>query len=259
MSEHGVNKLGSFLREVSNWDWETFCKAEMNKNFTTNEAIIFALIRACYMRKLTAIQMALNRLDGKIKTPVKIEYPKIYYLFPNATEVLPDEMAVASEPVDEPVDIPAETMEIMAPEQIEEPEAEVVDLPSLSLRETVAKMSDYPRDLPENILAVAEAWEAHIHGRGPKPVEPVAVKSVVAADLLLMAQNRDLNALTEVFDQIDGKLVETIQMLGDDIYIPIYTEFAPHGATKNEEGKYIMEATQSQDTWARRLGADNGQ
>jgi hypothetical protein len=39
----------------------------------------------------------------------------------------------------------------------------------------------------------------------------------VAAHLLILAQKRNIDALTEVFDQIDGKLAEVLQILGEDI------------------------------------------
>ena len=251
------DKLAKFLREASNWRWDEFWRAERDKQYTTNQAIIFALIRACAMEKMEAIKIALNRIDGKLKTPVRVEMPKVYYLYPYAT--LPDAPEAASPlPAGDP-DEPSEAIEgevLPAPikhDATNEPR----DLPSMGLRETLSEMSDYPRELPEQIVKLALETEQWLQGNGPKPDEIPMVKSVVAAHLLIMAQSRNIDALTEVFDQIDGKLVETIQVLGPeggDIYITMYATTAPPGAKLNADGVLQIEATQTQETWANKLG-----
>lgn len=256
-------KMGAFLREVSNWSWEEFFKAENDLTYTSNEAIIFSLIRSCAMQKMEAIRMSLNRLDGKLKTPIILETPKIFYLFPNASETVAvavgidraekggDKTAVTM------VDTTKEPMEIIAAD-IVEPEAlegEENDLPSLSLRETLTKMSDYPRELPEQLIAQARAVEGAVNGLNEMPSPIPKVKSVVAAHLLVMAASRNLAALTEVFDQIDGKLAETIQLVGEDIYITNYSNIAPEGAKPNANGVLQIEAEAAQLIWADKLKA----
>lgn len=250
------DKLAKFLREISNWSWEEFVKAEKDKQYTTNESIIFALIRSCAMQELAAIKISLNRLDGKLKTPVKVEMPKVFYLFPNAK--LPDGISAPVGPPAEPGAKPG--TEALIGEIIPAPKktkTEEKDLPSMSLRETLREMSDYPRELPEAIIQLAEQTHRWIQQQGPKPPEIPKVKSVVAAHLLIMAQKRNIDALTEVFDQIDGKLVETIQILGEDIYITSYANAAPEGAYLNEDGILQMEAVAAQQMWANKLGEQN--
>lgn len=246
------NKLAGFLREVSNWNWEEFCRAEHDPKYTTNEAMIFALIRACVMEKMEAIRIALNRMDGKLKTPVRIELPKVFYLYPNAE--LPDAKPVVHNPV--------ETKALVAGEVVEKPEPEPQvddedDLQAMSLRQTLTKMSDHPREVPEYIIQFAELTQQWLNGQAEEPEEKPLVKSVLAAHLLRMAQNRNIDALTEVFDQIDGKLVETIQLLGDDIYITDYSLTAPDGAYLNTDGVLQLEASKAQDLWAQKLGSKN--
>lgn len=257
MAQHD-KKMGAFLREVSNWDWEQFCRAEHDDQYTSNEAIIFGLIRSCAMQKMEAIRMSLNRLDGKLKTPVILETPKIFYLFPNATiteserkgevgnlvgiEVMEERNALTGEL------IPARDLDA-------EPEVTEEDLPSLSLRDTLDKMSDYPRELPIALIAKAEEVQQCLNAGAPMPAEVPKVKSVVAAHLLTMAANRNLAALTEVFDQIDGKLAETIQLIGEDIYITNYSNIAPPGATVNANGVLQIEAEAAQLMWADKLKA----
>lgn len=252
------NKLGNFLREVSNWQWDEFVIAESDKAYTSNQAMIFALIRSCTMQKMDAIKMSLNRLDGKLKTPIKIETPKIFYLFPNATlpeaEVVEHEKLPEGEKVSHEKAVPI-TGEVLPPEA--EPTMDDNDLPSLSLRQTLTKMADYPRELPEAIIAQAEVVHQAVQGKTPMPKEIPRVKSVVAAHLLILAQARNIDALGEVFDQIDGKLAETIQILGDDLYITSYVANAPPGAYLNEDGVIEIEATVAQNMWAEKLGAKN--
>jgi hypothetical protein len=241
-------KLGLFLREVSNWKWDEFWRAERDHAYSSNEAAIFALIRSCAMQKMDAIKLSLNRLDGKLKTPIKVEFPKVYYLYPNAT--LPAiESAGPHAALPEP--------EVMSGEIVEaEPEEPEPDLTTLSLRQTLAKMSDYPRALPHAIVERAELTEQWLRNQGPEPADIPLVKSVVAAHMLIMAQKRDITALSEVFDQVDGKLTETIQLLGDDIYITSYVTEAPPGAYVNEDGILQLEATVAQDLWTNKLGRE---
>lgn len=247
-------KLGSFLQEVSNWYWDEFVRAEKNKQYTTNQAIIFALIRACTLEKIDAIRIALNRLDGKLKTPIKIEMPKVYYLYPNAKatagEVRNDNGKLTAPKTDATKVLEGE---VLPPAVVEKPEQP--DLATMTLRETLTEMSDYPRDLPEGILKLALETEQWLKKNGEKPFEIPRVKSVVAAHLLTMAQNRNIDALYEVFDQIDGKLAETIQVIGDDIFITSYLEQAPPGAYLNDDGILQLEAGEAQDLWAQKLGA----
>lgn len=250
------DRLGLFLREASNWTWDQFVIAEGDKTYTSNEAVIFALIRACALQKMDAIRISLNRLDGKLKTPVIIEYPKIFYLFPNAKIAetpqkgelpLPDSISTE-------VDNDSISGELVLREP--KPEKKPEDLPSMSLRETLVEMANYPRSLPEGIVELAHQTDAWLKRTGePRPPEIPKVKSVVAAHLLLLAQKRNIDALTEVFDQIDGKLAETIQLIGDDLYIISYLTTAPPGAYLNKDGIVEIEADVAQKMWATKLGA----
>lgn len=252
-------QLGNFLKEVSNWEWDEFVKAEHDNSYTSNEAMIFALIRSCAMQKLDAIKISINRLDGKLKTPLKIEMPKVFYLYPNASESKPQAVQVTDDP-----QTVNEVKAIVAGELVpkkEAPEPEITDeedLPSMTFRETLSKMADYPRELPEQIIAFQELAEQYARGSGDKPDEIPKVKSVVAAHLLILAQKRNIDALSEVFDQIDGKLAETLQILGDDLYIVNYSLTAPEGAYLNKDGVLQLEADKVQDMWAQKLAQKAG-
>lgn len=255
------DKLAKFLKEVSNWTWEEFAKAEKDKSYTSNQAIVFALVRSCSMQSLSAIKIAINRLDGKLKTPVQIEMPKVFYLYPNATgSVQPSDALSVVE--DELTKLHADAIvegiplagEVIPTTTTTTTQREAKDLATMGFRETLSELADLPRELPEAIVALALQTEQWIRKQGEQPPEIPRVKSVVAANLLIMAQNRNIDALTEVFDQVDGKLTETIQILGEDIYITNYGLTAPDDAYLNEDGILQVEATVSQDIWASKLG-----
>lgn len=254
------DKLAKFLREVSNWSWEEFAKAEKDPKYTSNEAIVFALIRSCAMQSLSAIKIAINRLDGKLKTPINVEMPKVFYLYPNAVgSVQPgdDVTPVIDDPITDKI-IENEPLvgELIPATTTTTTQAPAKDLATMGFRETLSELADLPRELPIAITALALQTEQALKGNAERPndLDIPRVKSVVASHLLIMAQSRNIDALTEVFDQIDGKLTETIQILGEDIYITNYGATAPPEAVLNDEGVLQVEATASQDIWASKLG-----
>ena len=241
-------RLGAFLREVSNWRWSDFVNAEIDPSYTSNQAIIFALVRSCAMQNLQAIKLSINRLDGKLVTPLKFEYPKVFYLYPNVKLT----KGVSDNSHTEIVDIPTAEVELTTVE----PTVEENDLPSLSIRATISKMSDYPRQVPQKVANDALAVETFLKKNGPKPETDPMVKSVVAAHLLTMAQNRSIDALNEVFDAIDGKLAETLKVLGEDLFVVNYSFEAPEGSVLNEDGILQIEATKAQEMWKKKLSGE---
>lgn len=248
-------KLASFLKKVIEWPWDEFVMAEKNKKYSTNQAIVFSLVRACAMQKIEAIKMSLDRMDGKLKTPIVIETPKVYYVYPYA-EIPPQVSSTSLPPPPTPTEEDTTDLEAIEGELLPPPSTDVVTQPtppSLGLRDTLRLMADQPRELPEAILTLANEADKWARGYGPKPPEIPKVKSVIAANLLTMAQQRSLDALYEVFDQIDGKLVETLQILGEDVYITVFSREAPPGAYLNADGMLQIEATSTEAVWSDKL------
>lgn len=239
MNDRG--KLGNFLKEVIDWNWKEFCDAEKDPKYTGLEATVLALVRTTSDAKLGAIKLAIDRVDGKIETPVKIEYPKVFFVYPEATEL--------AEPVETPVlDSGTDLAEISEAEQ---PEEEPANIATLTLRQTLNKMADAPRQVVPLILQKKRQVESD---EAIPDAEIPLVKSVIAANLLHLAiEKNNFDAITEIFDQIDGKLVETIRILGDDIFLTQYALVAPHGATKNKDGHYMIEATEVAEQWKQKL------
>lgn len=255
-------KLSEFLSEVANWRWDDFVRAEKDEaNYSTADAIVFALIRACAMEKMEAIKLSINRLDGKLPTPVKVVYPKAYYLFPYAKSVeleAPKSPESASTPQleAEVISDSPDTAELTISDNSIKGEPVDNELPTLTFRQTLSRMVDYPRDVPKKIVQAAIATHRMIDGTGPVIEDRYIplVKSVVAAHLIQMAKRRDIDALYEVFDSIDGKLTETLQVVGEDIYLTSYSTTAPFGAELNKDGVYQIEARETERRWVEKLG-----
>lgn len=239
-------KLGNFLREVIDWEWDQFCEAEKDRSFSSAEASVFALVRAAADAKLSAIKLAIARIDGQVKTPVKVEYPTAYITFPYAEKLaLPpaNSQAVAQLADPEPISLPEN-------EAYPEPEEPQDVLVTLTLRETLRKMADAPRDIPLLIQEQAKAVES---GRHLGDTKIPMVKSVICAHLMILANEKhNFDAITEIFDQIDGKLVETIKLLGD-MYLTSYALEAPYNAVKNKDGIYQIEQPIITDIWKQKL------
>lgn len=245
MSDTDRGKLGNYLREVIDWDWKKFCDAEKDQKYTGYQSAVFALVRACSDGKLGAIKLAIDRIDGKIDTPIRVEYPKVYMVYPEATSVALSPQDIEQPALPAPADLPD-----IGPDELEEPEHKE-DASVLTLKETLEKMADQPQALFQAILVRKVQVEAGKVGDGGEGVEEKIplVKSVICANLLNLAKKSNFEAITEIFDRIDGKLVETFKVLGDDIFLPYYGLEAPAGAVKNKQGIYMIEAAEIADRW----------
>lgn len=231
-------KLTPYFKEMLDKRWSEFVQIENDEQYSSQQAVIFSLIRACARGKLPAIKEALNRIDGKMQEKIEVEYPKFYMLFPYAT-------SVAELPAGK---IRTDMSSSSVPEPIEAPEVD--EIPTGSLRATLDKMSEQPRALVSMILAAAKEIEEVAAYKGDAPENDPLVKSVIVAGLLKMAHSGNLGAIFEVLDQIDGKVADKIKVMGDDVYMSRYDEIAPYGAEKNADGIYQISADNTQSAWA---------
>lgn len=241
-------KLADFLREVSEWRWDEFVAAEHDLKYSTTQSIVFALVRACAMESLSAFRTAIGRVDGKMVTPVQILLPKVYLLFPYAS-------AAAGE-LPDPEGAEEEAPAVREIEAFPEPEA-FEESPTKGFRETMEKMAELPREFPVAVIEAQDQAEKHSRNEGRMPPVVPKVKTVVVAHILKMAQERNLEAINEVFDQLDGKLVEKIKV-GEDMYLTEYSSLAPPGATRNADGVYQIEAPSVQSMWRQKLDGTKG-
>ena len=241
-----MNKLTPFFKETIEKRWSEFVVMEESEDYTSAEAVVFSIIRACVTGKLPAIKESLNRVDGKLAEQIDVIYPKFYITYPHATAVA-TELKIKGKKVS----IPQITGSNTPPE--EQP------LVTGSLRDTLTRMSEQPRNLVTAILEAAKTVEArHSYQAESDPLSDPLVKSVIVAGLLKLAHNGNLGAIFEVFDNIDGKLVDVIRVLGEDVYLTSYDTTAPAGAVKDKDGVYQMEADNTSSKWAISLGKKGG-
>ena len=246
-SESDRGKLGNFLREVIDWDWQQFVEAEKDESYSGYQSSVFALVRAAAEQKLSAIKLSIARIDGQVKTPIKVEYPTAYLTFPYAERraLPPPNVPVAELPAPE-----SELIQLPESEAYPEPEEPQDSLATLTLRETLDKMADAPRKIP--LLIDDQRKRVETGGYLGDASIPL-VKSVICAHLLILANEKhNFDAITEIFDQIDGKLVETIKLMGD-IHLTSYALEAPYNAEKNEKGIYQIEQPIISNVWAEKL------
>jgi hypothetical protein len=115
-------------------------------------------------------------------------------------------------------------------------------------------MSEAPKALVKQILDAAADVELRLsYASEFEALNDPLVKSVIVAGLLKMAHNGSLNAIFEVFDNLDGKLVDKIKVLGDDVHMTSYDTVAPPGAVKNKDGVYQLEADNTTSGWTASL------
>ena len=233
-----MNKLTPFFKEIIEKRWTEFVKMEESEEYTSAQAVVFAIIRACVNGKLPAIQQSLNRVDGKLAEQIEVVYPKFFIQSPHATETT----------------VKKGKQSVSVTEKGKQSVSEEPPLVTGSLRDTLSRMSESPRNLVTAILAAAKDVETrHSYQADSDPLSDPLVKSVIVAGLLKLAHNGNLGAIFEVFDNIDGKLVDTIRILGEDVYLTSYDTIAPNGA-KKVNGVYQMEADNTSSKWAISLG-----
>lgn len=251
-------RLTEGFRDIIELRWSDFVEQEQSLDATNFDSIVTSLVRACMKGNLRAIQTSLDRLDGKVATEIKVEYPKFYTLYPMATKTADDPKIIEGDDdytvkledgkLTHPATDGIVTLGSGAPADMEELAIVEDELPTGSLRVVLEKMLDSPKSVVDGILATAAAVDDGFTSRG----DPM-VKSVIVAGLLKLVHEGRISAVFEVFDQIDGKVAETVKIFGDDVYLTNYATVAPAGAVKNENGIYQIAADNVTNAWAARL------
>lgn len=230
-------RLGDLFREVVDLSWSEFRKREQDGTITNEADSVYKLVRATRRKRggLRATKEAINRLDGKVAEQIEVEYPKFYFVFPNASSSLGDNEDTHSvSPSDEEV-LPAVVEEDTEP-------------PTGSVRAMVEKMLVREKTVPIGIIQAADEIDVN----GFSQLGDPKVSAVIAAGLFNMTDSNPA-AIYEIFEQIDGKVADKIRVLGDDIYITKYDEIAPVGAYKNDKGMWQIEMPNLTNTWALKL------
>lgn len=240
-------RLTEGFRDIIELRWSEFLDMEKSLDATNFDSIVTGIVRACKKGNLRSIQMALDRLDGKVAMEIEVEYPKFYTIYPYATKRTDDPSIIDIKPDFLPE--PVKSIEIVgAPADMDELAAAEDDMPTGSLRVMLEKMLDSPKYIVTDILATADRVEEGHDDKG----DPM-VKSVIVAGLMKLVHDGRISAVFEVFDQIDGKVADKIKILGNDVFLTRFDSIAPAGAEKNENGVYQIAADDMTNVWATRL------
>lgn len=231
--------LKSRFEELLHIDWYEFCKLEADKGAIVDDGALCSLIRICAdTDDIAAAKLAFDRADGLQATVIEIEVPKFYVRYVNATDIEPG------------------AKEIEAPEDTKSKKKKSdYDPASAKLRETLAEMRGMPRDVIRVVRLYKKRIEKSFADGTPlkEDMHKPMVKSVIVANLLRNVQKGKFKAIELVFDQIDGKLPKTIQLLGgEDVYIDDdQTLIAPANAIMGEDGVYYAENKAMTTIWLR--------
>lgn len=226
-----MSNLKNKFEEVIHLTWSEFTEIENSENSTVEEELICSLVRSCADSSSTnAIKIAFDRVDGLLEIPLEIKVPKFYIRYVNAKEIEGD------------------TSAIEAVESSKDEKTSNYDPATAKLRETLQEM----RKMPKQVIALVLGNKQLIDEHKNAPNDPM-VKSVIVANLIYQASKGKINAVDLIFDQIDGKLARTINLLGgQDVYIDDYAaDTAPAGAIKDENGYYIAESSTMTAAWIR--------
>lgn len=244
-----AGRLTEGFREIIELRWDEFAAMEQSLDATNFDSVITGIVRACKKGNLRAIQVALDRLDGKIATELEVEMPKFYTLYPYAMKTVDDPNIIDVDIERLPAPTYTSAEEVMgSPASIEEQDASDEELPTGSLRAVLERMMESPKTLVDDILTTADAVDKGDLGYG----NPM-VKSVIVAGLMQLVHKGRISAVFEVFDQIDGKVADKLKVLGGDVYVTRFDTIAPSNAVKNEKGIYQVEAKIMTDVWGDRL------
>lgn len=219
------------FEELIHMTWGDFVLLERDKSASVDDGVLCSLVRICAdTDDIAAIKLAFDRVDGLQATPIEIKVPKFYIRYPKAKEIEPGMKAIE------------------AAQGAKKDKASDYDPATAKLRETLQEM----RSMPQDVIRVVRGYKKRIDDGKEAKHDPM-VKSVIVANLLRNVKRGRYRAIELVFDQIDGKLTKTIQLLGgDDVYVDDYnTLVAPAHATLDDKGCYIAENKQMTTAWLR--------
>ena len=223
--------LKTRFEELIHYEWGDFLKLEQDKYASVDDTVLCSLIRTCVdTDDIAAIKLAFDRIDGLLETLIEIKVPKFYTRYVNATQIEPGATAIE------------------APESTAKTGTSDYDPATAKLRETLKEM----RGLSKDVIRVIRLYKKRIE-KGVAVGQQPKVKAVIVANLLHHVKKGRFRAIEMVFDQIDGKLPKSINLLGgEDVVVDDYMEtIAPAHSIMGEDGKYRAENKLMTAQWIR--------
>lgn len=201
-------KGGDYLISILEESYSIVLDEGRDDTTTNLEGTVHALVRNISNGNVRSIKTALERVDGKVSKPVEIRTPRIVHKYINAkTNTGPKFLPRAA--------VSPDNSEVVR---------EANALPSFSIRGMIEKLEDKPKTVVHTILENKTKFK---------------VVEVIAAKLYDLAHHEEQKAIDEILDQIDGKVADVIEILGEDIELLEYQDEAPINAIL-ENGVYVV-------------------
>lgn len=213
-----MSNLKEQFEEYIHMPYDEYWKKRRQKNNTVDDRIIMSLIDICTdSDEISAAKMSFDRIEGMLDTPITFKIPKFYVRYPNANRVEG-----------------SKTKAIGSPKEEEEPvDKSDYDAATAKLRETLQKMRTMPDGIVPAILKVKSMVQKDKTVNIKPPAQIPQVKHVMVANLLRNVRKGRFKAIELVFEQIDGKLTRTIDLMSghkDVIVDDINALTAPAGS-----------------------------
>lgn len=214
-----MDSLKKQFEEYIHMPYDEYWELKQSKNNTVDDRILMSLINICTdTDDISAAKMSFDRLDGMLETPVVFKIPKFYVRYPNAKGIEDSGQK-----------------QIGTPETSKSVRSDDYDPATAKLRETLKKMRSMPEGIIPAILGVKKIIQEGKTVELKPPQNMPQVKHVMVANLLRNVRKKRFKAIELVFDQIDGKLTRTIDLMGghkDVIIDDINTLTAPAGSVQ---------------------------
>jgi hypothetical protein len=234
--------LTKLLDKMLVLDYKEFKLLDASDGINADAKVVAALLdRCCHAKSTRAIHLAFERLEGEQPTPIRFDTPKFYTRYHNAEA--PREL-VATNPgsplEDLPDDDPPVTSDVTG-----------------SLRVTLDALRRLPKTEIHALLAYRAAVDKHLPLAGLS-VNNVTVRTIIAANLLVIAHEGNTNAIEEIFLQIEGQLEKVIKVLGGhDVYINDYHTLEAPSNAHLVDGIWTAENEAVTNAWVARLAPES--
>ena len=206
-------KLNNYFKDHLSKNYRDF-RLSVHK-MSSNEAVVAELLRICCEEdNVQAIKLFFERTLGKPEKTIIIKRTSIRMEYPNATQ-----KALEPQVEEETITISPLESKVIVEEK---------DSPGWLLNRALDKIGESGQEYAYEVIEDKDRYP---------------VIEVLAANLYAIAmRGGNLNAITLLFDYLDGATADVIRVDGlDTILLENYAEQAPHNAIQDEDGVWYVE------------------
>jgi hypothetical protein len=234
--------LTKLLDKMLVFDYKDFKQMADSPGINADAKVVAALLdRCCHAKSTRAIHLAFERLEGEQPTPIRFDTPKFYTRYHNASP---------------PTQIAAFSSSSVASTIEEDDDPEITSEIAGSLRVTLDALRRLPKEDVDALLLYRKAVDDKL----PKHnliVRQASVRKIIAANLLVIGQSGNTNAIEEIFLQIEGQLEKVIKVLGGhDVYVDDYSTLEAPMNAQLVDGLWVSENEAVTNMWIARLAPE---